>query len=80
MAKSPSKFLTAIVILQAGVIVGFLAGNVRAPALESTAQAQIIPDPAAQQMQTNELLKAIDAKLTRIVTAVEGEIKVREIK
>lgn len=80
LTQSPSKFLTALVILQAGVIVGLVAGNLHSPGLEPVAHGQIIPDPANQQMQTNELLKGIDAKLTRIVTAVEGELKVRGVE
>lgn len=73
--SSTPRYLAALAIFQAGLIAGLVLDHTRGiPA----AQAQIIPDPAAQQIVTNELLRGIDAKLARISdTLTSGELKVK---
>ncbi len=74
--RSPG-FLTAVVLLQAGLIAGLAADSMLGAGVAKTAHAQFIPDPAAQVMQTNELLRSIDAKLAKIQGSLDGELKVR---
>ena len=76
--KNPG-FLGAVVLLQAGLIAGLLADGWRSAVAPRPAYGQMIPDPAAVQMQTNELLRSIDGKLGRLLTVVDGELKVRVV-
>lgn len=76
MKPSHQKILTGLVILQAGFILGLLADALRPAMPVGAAQAQLIPDPAAQQMQTNEILRSIDAKLGKISGTLDAGIKV----
>lgn len=80
LLKSPA-FLGFVVVFQAGLIAGLLADGWRGPVSRAVsappAYGQLIPDPATVQMQTNELLRAIDARLARIQGAVDGELRVR---
>lgn len=70
------KLLPYLAVLQAGVIAGLLIGP-RAGEIASPAHAQIIPDPAAQQIQTNELLRGISARLDKLDERLAGELKVK---
>lgn len=75
MGRNGGRWLLVAVVFQAGVIAGLVLNGVR---LVPEARAQIIPDPAAQQMQTNEILRGIDAKLGRLTElAASGEMKVK---
>lgn len=77
--KYPSPRLLGYALLfQSGLIVGLLAADLRTPSVVTPAHAMLVPDPAAQQIQTNELLRGIDAKLSRIAdTLASGELKVK---
>lgn len=74
--RSPG-FLGGVVLLQAGLIMGLMAEGWRGQVAPAAAHAQMIPDPAAVQMQTNELLRAIDAKLGQMQATLNGELRVR---
>lgn len=70
-----ARYLAALAIFQAGLIAGLVLDHAR---VIPAAQAQIIPDPAAQQIVTNELLRGIDAKLAGIAqTLASSELKVK---
>lgn len=74
--RSPG-FLTAVVLLQAGLIAGLIADSMLGVGMLRSTHAQLIPDPAAQVIQTNEILRTIDGRLARIQSTLEGELKVR---
>lgn len=72
------RFLVAVVVFEAGLIAGMTIDSFRSVSLNTPASAQIIPDPAAQTMQTNEILRGIDARLAKLTDlAVSGEMKVK---
>jgi hypothetical protein len=83
MSNAP-RWLIVVAIFQAGVIVGLLGSKWNAPEVDplaprvAHAQAQNLPDPAGQQIITNEILRGMDAKLTRIADTLAGsEVKVK---
>jgi hypothetical protein len=74
--RSPG-FLLAVVLLQAGLIAGLVADSMLGVRTVPMATAQMIPDPAGEQIRTNEILRQMDAKLGKIQAALDGEIKVK---
>lgn len=77
MRMPKREILMGIVILQAGIILGMLAdGGWKSISPVSSANAQVIPDPATEQKATNELLKGIDAKLSKLSSQIEAGVKV----
>jgi hypothetical protein len=81
-----TRWLAVAGIFQAGVIAGLLAARGGSgggaggmdPMMPRTVSAQVIPDPAAQQIITNELLRGIDAKVAKISdTMSSAEMKVK---
>lgn len=71
-----TKMLGIIVVLQALILIGQWTGS---PALP-TAQAQV-PDPAGRQMAMIDELKALNAKLDKLVTLMEsGDLQVKVAK
>jgi hypothetical protein len=75
-----SRWLVGAVLLQAGMIAGMTLSSWTRSPLESQAVGQIIPDPAAQQMKSNEILSSVDGKLDKLIAVLEGgELKVKVV-
>ncbi len=72
--RNPSKLLCLVVVLQGLILLGQWTGG---RGILPEAQAQV-PDPANRQLQMLEELRGLNAKVDRVVTALEsGELQVK---
>lgn len=78
--RNLTRWLVWGLVFQGGVICGLVVsrGAGGDPLMPRAAMGQVIPDPAGQQIITNEILRGIDNKLGRMQeTLTSGEIKVK---
>ena len=78
MSTNTNRLLAAVLVLQVLTLAGQMGGR----AASNDARADLPPDPAAMRLQQTEELKAINQKLERLVTAIEGgrlEVKVSNL-
>jgi hypothetical protein len=73
-----SKMLAAILALQGLILIGQWSGGAN---LLSSAHAADVPDPANRQMQMIDELKAVNAKLDKLIEVLEsGTIQVKPVR
>ena len=64
-----NRLLAAVLVLQVVTLAGQWGGK---PAYVSEVRAELPPDPGAQRLAQTEELKAMNQKLDRLVSALEG--------
>ncbi len=68
MSTNTNRLLSAVLVLQVLTLAGQLGGR----AGSNDARADLPPNPAERQLAQTEELKAINHKLDRLVSALEG--------
>ena len=78
MSTNTNRLLAAVLVLQVLTLAGQFGGR----AASNDARADLPPDPAAMRLQQTEELKAMNQKLEKMVSILEGgrlEVKVSNL-